>query len=239
MSTLETQVNQVQVHVALSDNRINEATTEFRNQIELQFAAEKHGINEIVTQAQQEFTKIHAELGQAHANIQTLFEETKKELDYVKEQMQNKDTYNGKGKSDKCIVPLKELKPSSFEGSPEKWRQWIDEIKDYAEACHPGARAVLEKVDQRRRRRQLLGAQAGRDQPVQREGLHHRHLLAAEDLHRGGKHAQKHRDEHQGQQRHDGVAELVPALPAHASGEGGNGVRRRHGHDQPQGQDPQ
>lgn len=147
MSTLENQVNQVQVHVALSDNRIQEATTEFRNQIELQFAAEKHGINEIVTQAQQEFAKIHAELGQARASIQTLFQETKKELDNVKEQMQNKDTYNGKGKSDKCIVPLKELKPSSFEGSPEKWRQWIDEIKDYAEACHPGARAILEKVE--------------------------------------------------------------------------------------------
>ena len=53
-------------------------------------------------------------------------------------------------KSSKSIVPLKELKPSLFEGSPEKWRQWIDEVKDYADACHPGARAILEKVEKLR-----------------------------------------------------------------------------------------
>ena len=146
VNDVQNQVNNVQMSMGLADSRLSDATTEFKNQMELNFANQNIGIQEIVTQAQQEFNKIHTELAQSHANIQTLFEETKKELDYVKDKMQNnKDT--GKAKNDKCIVPLKELKPSSFEGSPEKWRQWIDEIKDYAEACHPGARIILEKIE--------------------------------------------------------------------------------------------
>jgi hypothetical protein len=149
MSNIETQVNQVQVHIALSDGKLQEATADFRNQIEMKFAAEAQGINEIVVQAQQEFAKVHAELGQAQVNIQALFRETKRELDNVKEQMRaiERGTSIRHAKTDKGIVPLKDLKPSTFDGSPEKWRQWIDEIKDYAEACHHGARAVLEKVE--------------------------------------------------------------------------------------------
>ena len=152
MTYMESQINQVQVHIGLSDNRLQEATTEFRAQIELKFAEEAHGINEIVQQVQQEFNNIRVEISQAQTNIQTLFHETKNELDGVKEQLNHiqKSSPTGDAKGGKSIVPLKELKPSLFDGAAEKWRQWIDEVKDYADACHPGARIILEKVERLR-----------------------------------------------------------------------------------------
>ena len=81
-----------------------------------------------------------------------MFNETKKELDNMKEQLNavDKTKVNTQGKADKRIILLEELKPTIFEGSPDKWRQWIDEIKDYAEACHQGARVVLERAEKAR-----------------------------------------------------------------------------------------
>ena len=45
------------------------------------------------------------------------------------------------------MVILKDLKPSSFNGKPEKWRVWIEEVVDFAEANHRGLRPLLERVE--------------------------------------------------------------------------------------------
>ena len=87
IASIESQVTQVQVHLGLADTRIQEATTEFRNQIEQKFALEAHEIREIVNQAQEEFTRIRAEVNQTQAGTQTLFEGTKEELQVVKQQV--------------------------------------------------------------------------------------------------------------------------------------------------------
>ena len=68
ISNVESQINQVQVHIGLSDSRMQEATAEFRAMIERQFAEERNGIEVIVQQAQQEFQKIRADVGQAQTN---------------------------------------------------------------------------------------------------------------------------------------------------------------------------
>ena len=45
------------------------------------------------------------------------------------------------------MVLLKDLKPSSFNGKPEKWRTWVEEVADFAEASHRGLRQLLERVE--------------------------------------------------------------------------------------------
>ena len=152
MDHMERQMTQVQVAFGASDSRMQEATTEFRAMIERQFAEERNGIQTIVDHAQHEFNKIRTDVGQTQHNIQTLYQEIKNELDGVKAQINHIQKNGGKGdmRNGKSIVPLKELKPSLFDGAPDKWRQWIDEVKDYADACHPGARAILERVERLR-----------------------------------------------------------------------------------------
>ena len=60
---------------------------ELRSQIEQKFAMEANELREIVNQAQEEFTRIRAEVNQTQAGMQTLFEGTKEELHLVKQQM--------------------------------------------------------------------------------------------------------------------------------------------------------
>ena len=77
ISSIENQLNAIQVHLALADNNIQESTTEFRHQIELKFASESQSIHEIVVQAQQEFGQIRTDVNQTKAGIDLLFSETR------------------------------------------------------------------------------------------------------------------------------------------------------------------
>ena len=45
------------------------------------------------------------------------------------------------------MVLMKDLKPATLNGKPEKWRAWVEEVADYVEANHRGLRQVLEKVE--------------------------------------------------------------------------------------------
>ena len=157
-----------QIECVKVDSIVSEAKTEFEkiraevNQARIDAGHADHKqtnhhetIMKVVKDAKAEFDNIKVGVNQTQHDLQILYNEVKHELNGMKAQMnslqQESPTSDRKpGKHGPSIVPLKELKPSTFDGTAEKWRQWIDEVKDYAEACHPGARSILEKVERLR-----------------------------------------------------------------------------------------
>ena len=168
---LQNQVTNLQVNLATTNNSFHEVAKKFADDINLQFVNEQHQLHDVKERVQQEFELVKNQVQnefngiqnefngikaavaqvqeQAKADDRVLISEMKKELDELKVQVRNAqggapptDTKFGKG----SIVPLKELKPSNFDGTNERWRQWLDEVKDYAEAWHPGFKSVLEKI---------------------------------------------------------------------------------------------
>lgn len=54
----------------------------------------------------------------------------------------------------------KDLLPGSFSGKDEDWLKWKEDLEDYIETVHPGARDCCEQWQQRKKRSELTSSRA-------------------------------------------------------------------------------
>ena len=149
------QVNKIQVELGIMASKNTEMAKEIANQVQLQLAQERIRIEEIVAQASTEFNNLREQGGQQQAGIQQLYQATQTELAQLKHKLLELeqrgpvgDARGGPGEQKrKGMVLLKDLKPSNFDGKSEKWRTWVEEVADFAEANHRGLRRLLERVE--------------------------------------------------------------------------------------------
>ena len=129
------------MHVAAKDRGLEEEKKAIVDYMEKEFATHKLVINEIVEGAKAEFTS-------QRFNLQQLYEATTKELETVKdrlEEVERKDNTNGKGK----FLTAKHMLPRTLEKQDE-WKQWKSEIEDYCEVVMQGTKEVLEEIRNKR-----------------------------------------------------------------------------------------
>ena len=149
------QVNNIQVELGMMISKNNDMANDIANQVQLKLAQERLGIEEIVAQASSEFQSIREQNGQQQAGLQQLYQATQTELTQLTQKLLELEQRGPVGEARggsadqkrKGMVLLKDLKPSSFNGKPEKWRTWIEEVVDFAEANHRGLRQLLERVE--------------------------------------------------------------------------------------------
>ena len=156
---MSNQITNLDQSLGVTNNRFSEDATRFT----LKFVYEQQQLHEVKERVQREFDAVKAQMqkdykeiksavlqvqDQARADQPRLISETTKELDGIKMHVQHNqqpNLPNEERATRGSIIPMKELKSSTCDGG-DKWRQWIDEVKDYAEVAHPHARAVLEKI---------------------------------------------------------------------------------------------
>ena len=148
------QVNKLHVEMGILASKQTDIATEITNQVQLQFVQERTNVQEIVTQASSEFERLREQNVQQQTGLQQLFQSTQTEINQMKqkmaelEQRSTGDARSGPTENKrKGMVLMKDLKPATFNGKPEKWRAWVEEVADYVEANHRGLRQVLEKVE--------------------------------------------------------------------------------------------
>ena len=164
--TINDIVNQVQMQLAEERLKVQEivaqASNEFkslRDQGELQ----QSGLDQLYRATQMELLQMKEKMaeieqnqsGQQQAGLEQLYRATQTELTQIKQKMAELgqrgtlgDARGGQGdQKRRGMVILKDLKPSTFNGKPEKWCGWIEEVVDYAEANHRGMRQLLERAE--------------------------------------------------------------------------------------------
>ena len=132
-----------------------EMATDITSQVQRQLAQERLGIEEIVAQASTEFGNLRDHNVQQQAALQQLYQATQTELTQLKQKLVKLEQRGPAGdarggpadQKRKGMVLLKDLKPTSFNGKPEKWRTWVEEVTDFAEANHRGLRQLLERAE--------------------------------------------------------------------------------------------
>ena len=149
------QVGKLQIEMGLMSAKNGELLTDITDQVRVQLAQERLGIQEIVAQASTEFGNLREQSGQQQSGLQQLYQATQTELEQVKQKLQELERRGpgGDGRGAQAdqkrtgMVLLKDLKPTSFNGKPEKWRAWVEEVADFAEANHRGLRQLLQRVE--------------------------------------------------------------------------------------------
>ena len=144
MTLFASQVQQLEVAVGIIQSKNEAQSTELKDQVQLAFAQEKLEIGQIVTQAQSEFNKLREMDTKTQTDIAALYNETNAAVQEIRSQMRILQDQPGGGgggddnKKAKCMIYLKDLKPSTFAGKADTWRKWVEEITDYADASTKG-----------------------------------------------------------------------------------------------------
>ena len=137
LQEIEEEFSQIKIHMAAKDKGIDEQKKALIDYIDKEFATHKLVMHEIVEGAKVEFAA-------QRMNLQTLYEATTKELEAVKdrlEEAERKDSHKGKGQ----FLSAKHMIPKTLEKQDE-WKQWKSEVEDYCEVVMQGTKEVLEEV---------------------------------------------------------------------------------------------
>ena len=133
--------------MAAKDKGIDEQNKALIDYIDKELATHKLVMHEIVEGAKVEFAA-------QRMNLQTLYEATTKELEAVKdrlEEAERKDSHNGKGK----FLTAKHMLPRTLEKQDE-WKQWKSEVEDYCEVVMQGTKEVQRRNRGKRSERNMV-----------------------------------------------------------------------------------
>ena len=137
MQNLEEEVTQLKIHIMTKDKGLEEQKKALMDYIDKEFATHKLVMQEIIEGAKVEFAS-------QRMNLQTLYEATSKELEVMKdllEEVERKGSQNGKTK----FLVAKHMMPRTLD-KQEDWKQWKGEVEDYCEEVMDGTKEVLEEV---------------------------------------------------------------------------------------------
>ena len=77
-------------------------------------------------------------------NLQTLYEATVKELEAMKEKLEEVETKGARNGKERFLA-AKHMLPRTFD-KQEDWKQWKGEVEDYCDVIMEGTKDVLEEV---------------------------------------------------------------------------------------------
>ena len=138
---LEEEIIKLKIHVTAKDRGLEEEKKVIVDYMEKEFATHKLVINEIVEGAKVEFTS-------QRYNLQQLYETTVKELEAMKERLQEVET-KGAPNGKERFLAAKHMLPRTFD-KQEDWKQWKGEVEDYCDVIMEGTKDVLEEVRNKR-----------------------------------------------------------------------------------------
>ena len=137
ITDMEQEITQLKIHMAAKDKGIEEQKKALVDYIDKEFATHKLVMQQIIEGAKAEFAS-------QRMNLQTLYEATSKELEAMKdrlEEVERKGSQNGKTK----FLGAKHMMPRTLD-KQEDWKQWKGEVEDYCEEVMDGTKEVLEEV---------------------------------------------------------------------------------------------
>ena len=133
LSEIEKEVTQIKIHMEAKDKGLEEQKKVLLDYIDKEFATHKLVMQEIVEGAKVEFAA-------QRMNLHTLYEATVKELETMKERLEDVErhgTQTGKGK----FLTAKHMLPRTLD-KQEDWKQWKGEVEDYCEVVMDGTKEV-------------------------------------------------------------------------------------------------
>ena len=141
ISEVEKELTLLKTALAVHEAGIEKQKEHLLDHINLEFTTSKLAMNEIVESAKVEFAA-------QRMNLQTLYEATVKELEAMKERLEdveNKGCQQSKGR----FLSAKHMLPRTLE-KQEDWKQWKSEVEDYCEVVMEGTKEVLEELRNKR-----------------------------------------------------------------------------------------
>ena len=137
VAEVEKEIVQLKIHMEAKEKGIEEQKKTLVDYIDKEFATHKLVMQEIVEGAKAEFAS-------QRLNLQTLYEAMVKELEAVKERVEEVGTKGYQHGKEKFLA-AKHMLPRTFE-KQEDWKQWKGEVEDYCDVIMEGTKDVLEEV---------------------------------------------------------------------------------------------
>ena len=134
---LEEELTQVKIQMNTKDRGLEEEKKAIVDYMEKEFTTHKLVMQEIVEGAKVEFAA-------QRMNLQTLYEATTKELETMKDRLEDIET-KGRQNGKERFLTAKHMLPRTFD-KQEDWKQWKGEIEDYCDVIIEGTKDVLEEI---------------------------------------------------------------------------------------------
>ena len=138
---IEEEVTQVKIQMKAKDRGLDEEKKAIVDYMEKEFTTHKLVMQEIVEGAKVEFAA-------QRMNLQTMYEATTKELEAMKERLEDVETKGYKNGKERFLA-AKHMIPRLFD-KQEEWKQWKGEVEDYCDVIVEGTKEVLEEVTNKR-----------------------------------------------------------------------------------------
>ena len=141
ISEVEKELTLLKTALAVHEAGIEKQKEHLLDHVNLEFTTSKLAMNEIIESAKVEFAA-------QRMNLQTLYEATVKELEAMKEKLEEVETKGARNGKERFLA-AKHMLPRTFD-KQEDWKQWKGEVEDYCDVIMEGTKDVLEEVRNKR-----------------------------------------------------------------------------------------